>query len=119
MTSRRDSSSGMGVSERENDSMTSTIKRTAYKEMEEEYHALIDALPQFIWILRPDGSLAYGNQRWRDYINLMSQHSGEQVWFQHQLLNDCPRFQDRQHTPPQTSSLSEKDVWDKEVWLQN
>jgi PAS domain S-box-containing protein len=99
--------------------MTSTIKRTAYKEMEEEYHALIDALPQFIWILRPDGSLAYGNQRWRDYINLMSQHSGEQVWFQHQLLNDCPRFQDRQHTPPQTSSLSEKDVWDKEVWLQN
>ncbi|GHO72260.1 hypothetical protein KSD_00310 [Ktedonobacter sp. SOSP1-85] len=47
--------------------------------MEEEHCALIDALPQFVWIIRPDGSIAYTNQRWRDYRRLLSQRAGEQT----------------------------------------
>ncbi len=98
--------------------MTSTIKRTGYKRIAEEYHALIDALPQFVWILQPDGSIVHSNQRWRDYSDPMSQHAGEQACFQSQHLDDCQYVQDRQHAQSHTGSLSEEEVWEKEVWSQ-
>ncbi|GHO76424.1 hypothetical protein KSD_41950 [Ktedonobacter sp. SOSP1-85] len=51
----------------------------------------MDALPQFVWLMRPDGSLVYANQCWRDYRYLPSQHAGEQEEFAHQPLDDSPR----------------------------
>ena len=84
-----------GVRERENDNMTYTYERAVYQGMEEECHALIDALPQFVRIIRPDGSVAYTNQRWRDYRSLLSQPSGDQKRFPHHQLDDCSRVQDR------------------------
>jgi PAS domain S-box-containing protein len=103
-----------GVCEKEKKSMTSPNGKTASQEINEEYRAFIDALPQFVWLMQPDGSLVYANQRWRDYRHLLSQHAGEQEEFAHQQGDDCPRVQDRQHTLPHAGSLS-----DKEVWLQN
>lgn len=82
--------------------------------MEEARQAPIDALPPFVWVIRPDGSIAYTNQRWRDYRHLLSQHAGEQARFLPLHLDDCLRGQDRQHTLPHTTILS-----DQEVWLQN
>src|SRR5260221_1077404 len=37
------------------------------KQAEDELRVLIDAIPQFVWMLRPDGSSEYCNRRWRDY----------------------------------------------------
>src|SRR5260370_35761878 len=85
-----------GVRERENDNMTYTYERAVYQGMEEECHALIDTLPQFVRIIRPDGSVAYTNQRWRDYRSLLSQSSGDQKRFPHHQLDDCSPVQDRQ-----------------------
>lgn len=37
---------------------------------DEDIHALIDAIPQFVWTARADGTTEYANQRWRDYTGL-------------------------------------------------
>jgi PAS domain S-box-containing protein len=97
--------------ERESDEMTFTIGKTKYYKEEEECHALIDVLPQFVWIIRPDGSIIYTNQRWRDYSHLLSQRAGETAWFEHQHLDDRLSIQDRQHTLLHPSPLSEKESW--------
>lgn len=45
--------------------VTQQIGRT-----EEELRALIDIMPQLVWIGRPDGYIEYHNQRWRDYTRM-------------------------------------------------
>ncbi|WP_338010096.1 PAS domain-containing protein [Ktedonobacter racemifer] len=74
----------------------------------------MDALPQFVWLMQPDGSLIYTNQRWRDYSHPLSQHAGEQKGFARQQRDDCQPIQDRQRMLPHADSPSEK-----EIWLQN
>ena len=102
------------VCEREKNSMTPTIGKANHQEIKEDYRALIDALPQFVRLMQPDGSLVYANQRWCDYHHLLARHVGEQMGAQHQQLDDCPGVQNRQITQPHTDSLPEQ-----EVWLQN
>ncbi|EFH88467.1 PAS domain S-box protein [Ktedonobacter racemifer] len=44
------------------------IDITARKQADEAIHTLIDAIPQLVWIARPDGSITYNNQRLIDYL---------------------------------------------------
>src|SRR6266851_2560374 len=52
------------------------------KQAEDELRVLIDAIPQFVWMMRPDGSSGYGNRRWRDYTTMTSQQSQGDGWLQ-------------------------------------
>ncbi|GHO71849.1 hypothetical protein KSC_107410 [Ktedonobacter sp. SOSP1-52] len=58
------------------------IDITARKRAEAELHTLIDAIPQFVWILRPDGFSEYGNQRWRDYTGMTHEQYQGDGWLQ-------------------------------------
>src|SRR5260221_451844 len=58
------------------------IEITARKRAEAELRVLIDAIPQFVWMLRPDGSSEYCNRRWRDYTTMTSQQSQGGGWLQ-------------------------------------
>ncbi|GHO60325.1 PAS domain-containing protein [Ktedonobacter robiniae] len=71
----------------------------------------MDALPQFVWLMQPDGSLIYTNQRWRDYSHRLSQHAGEQEGSAHRQHDDCLSSQERQRMRPHADALSEKDIW--------
>jgi PAS domain S-box-containing protein len=55
---------------------------TARKHAEDELRTLVDALPQFVWIMRPDGSAEYGNQRWCDYTTMTAQQYQGDGWLQ-------------------------------------
>src|SRR6266849_8276173 len=52
------------------------------KQAEDELRVLIDAIPQFVWMIRPDGSSEYCNRRWRDYTTMTSQQSQGDGWLQ-------------------------------------
>jgi PAS domain S-box-containing protein len=62
------------------------------KQAEDELRVLIDAIPQFVWIIRPDGSSVYCNRRWYDYTTMTSQQSQRDGWL-HAIHPD-----DYQHT---------------------
>jgi PAS domain S-box-containing protein len=58
------------------------IDVTACKRAEAEIHALIDAIPQFVWMMRPDGSCDYCNQRWCDYTTMTPDQAQGDGWIQ-------------------------------------
>ncbi|EFH84520.1 PAS domain S-box protein [Ktedonobacter racemifer] len=58
------------------------IDITERKRAEAELHALIDAIPQLVWITRPDGSHDSFNQRWRDYTGLSTAEAQGEGWMQ-------------------------------------
>lgn len=39
----------------------------ALKESEEQFHTLVDSIPQLAWMARPDGHLFWYNQRWYEF----------------------------------------------------
>jgi PAS domain S-box-containing protein len=52
------------------------------KQAEDNLHTLVDALPQLVWMMHPDGSSEYGNQRWCDYTTLTFQQYQGDGWLQ-------------------------------------
>ncbi|EFH82933.1 PAS domain S-box protein [Ktedonobacter racemifer] len=62
------------------------------KRAEAELRVLIDAIPQHVWILGPDGLSEYGNQRWCEYTGMTYQQYQGDGW--HQAIHP----DDRQHT---------------------
>ncbi|GHO58664.1 PAS domain-containing sensor histidine kinase [Ktedonobacter robiniae] len=66
------------------------IDITARKRAEAEIHALIDAIPQLVWTMRPDGYVDYHNQRWCDYTGLSPEETQGDGWIQ------CLHPEDRQ-----------------------
>jgi PAS domain S-box-containing protein len=54
----------------------------AKKQAEDELRVLIDAIPQFVWMMRPDGSAQYSNRRWCDYTSMTSQQAQGDGWLQ-------------------------------------
>ncbi|HEY4384441.1 MAG TPA: PAS domain-containing sensor histidine kinase, partial [Ktedonobacteraceae bacterium] len=58
------------------------IDITERKQAERDIHALIDAIPQFVWIKRPDGSCDYCNRRWCDYTGMTAQQVQGDGWLQ-------------------------------------
>lgn len=40
------------------------------RESEERYRTVMEAVPQILWVLQPDGSVSFANQRWSEYTGL-------------------------------------------------
>ncbi|MEA2166096.1 MAG: hypothetical protein QOK37_4223 [Thermoanaerobaculia bacterium] len=60
-----------------------TDQRRAEAELrasEEEFRTLAEAMPQIVWITRPDGGNIYFNQQWMDYTGLTAAESREGGW---------------------------------------
>ena len=72
---------------------------TSHMRADENIHALIDAIPQFVWTARADGSTDYGNQRWRDYTGLCVEE-----WLQALHPDDRPHSLGAWRTAAQTGS---------------
>src|SRR5258708_4376881 len=53
---------------------------------------LLDVLPQFIWIARPEGFMEYANRQWRTYTSLTLEQAQGFAWLQ------CVHPNDRQST---------------------
>ncbi|HEX7737029.1 MAG TPA: ATP-binding protein [Ktedonobacteraceae bacterium] len=79
--------------------------------MEEAQYALIDALPQFVWIRRPDGSIAYTNRRWHDYVHEMAEHGRANEWVQHSPRASQQCIEGLRRTASRTGSASEETTW--------
>jgi PAS domain S-box-containing protein len=47
---------------------------------EEEFHTLAEAIPQMVWMTRPDGWNIYFNQQWEDYTGLTMEQSHGHGW---------------------------------------
>ena len=52
----------------------------ALSESEKEFHLLAEAMPQIVWVTRPDGSSVYSNQLWADYTGLTLEQSYGDGW---------------------------------------
>jgi len=50
------------------------------RESEKEFHTLAEAMPQIVWIARPDGWITYFNQQWMDYTGLTLEASMGHSW---------------------------------------
>ncbi|GLV55820.1 hypothetical protein KDH_26640 [Dictyobacter sp. S3.2.2.5] len=59
---------------------------------EEEIRVLLDTMPQFVWICRPDGSVAYYSQSGCDYTGMTTDQIQGEGWLQ------CLHPDDRQRT---------------------
>jgi PAS domain S-box-containing protein len=64
---------------------------TERKHTEDDLRTLVDAIPHFVWMMRPDGSAEYGNQRWCDYTNMTPEQLQGDGWIQ------CLHPDDRRH----------------------
>jgi PAS domain S-box-containing protein len=67
------------------------IDITARKRAEAELRVLIDAIPQCVWMLRPDGSTEYCNQRLRDYTTMTVEQLQRDGWKQCMHPDDWQR----------------------------
>ncbi|GHO60321.1 PAS domain-containing protein [Ktedonobacter robiniae] len=67
---------------------------TARKRAEAELHALVDAIPQQVWTMRPDGSLDYSNQRCLNYTGLSVEQGQGDGWIQCLHPDDQQRIRD-------------------------
>jgi two-component system, cell cycle sensor histidine kinase and response regulator CckA len=52
----------------------------ALRTSEAEFRLLAEAMPQIVWITRPDGYNVYFNQRWTDYTGLTLEESRGDGW---------------------------------------
>ncbi|GHO72276.1 hypothetical protein KSD_00470 [Ktedonobacter sp. SOSP1-85] len=75
---------------------------TARKRAEEGLRVLIDTIPQFVWMMRPDGSCEYSNQRWCDSTNMTSEQAQGDGWLQAIHPDDQQRVLERWQYAVQT-----------------
>ncbi|GLV61182.1 hypothetical protein KDH_79980 [Dictyobacter sp. S3.2.2.5] len=52
------------------------------KHAENELRTLVDAIPQLVWVKRPDGFSEYHNQRWCDYTGMTPEQAQGDGWMQ-------------------------------------
>lgn len=64
---------------------------TERKQAEAEAHALIETLPQLVWITRPDGYVESCSQSWYDYTGLSAQQAQGDGWIQSTHPDDRQR----------------------------
>ncbi len=80
---------------------------TERKHAEDELRTLVDAIPQFVWIMRPNGAAAYANQRWCDYTGKTSEQIQGDGWLQFIHPDDRPRVQEAWQIAVRTGTLYE------------
>jgi len=76
-------------------------------EREEQLHALVDAIPQLVWIARPDGFAEYHNRRWCDYTGLSNEQSRGEGWLQAVHPDDRQQLIANRLEAVQTGNLTE------------
>jgi PAS domain S-box-containing protein len=57
------------------------LSEVALRESEKEFRLLAEAMPQIVWITRPDGWNIYFNQQWQDYTGQTLEESYGDGWF--------------------------------------
>ena len=80
------------------------IDITVRKRAEEELRVLIDTIPQFVWMMRPDGSAEYHNQRWYDYTTVTYEQAQGNEWIECLHPDDRQRILDAWQTSIQTGA---------------
>jgi PAS domain S-box-containing protein len=75
---------------------------TERKRAEDELLTLVDALPHFIWIARPDGSITYNNHRLIDYLAMSLEQVKGDGWLARVHPDDRARVQEMWQTAIQT-----------------
>lgn len=69
------------------------INITARKQTDETISALIDTIPQFVWVMDPDGSARYSNRQWCDYTGKTPEQIQGGGWLQFIHPDDRSRVQ--------------------------
>ena len=59
---------------------TLATREDALRKTEQEFRNLAEAMPQIVWITRPDGWNVYFNQQWMDYTGLTREESMGHGW---------------------------------------
>src|SRR5258708_9353981 len=77
---------------------------TERKRAEDELRTLVDAIPQLVWLMRPDGFSEYHNRRWCDYTSMTSEQAQRDGWLQSIHPEDRQRTLDLWQTAIQTGS---------------
>ncbi len=77
---------------------------TECKRAEDELHTLLDAIPHFMWIIRPDGSVAYINQRGCDYTGKTLEQIQRDGWLQFIHPDDQSYIQQVWHVAVRTGA---------------
>lgn len=72
---------------------------------EAEFHTLAEAMPQIVWITRPDGWNIYFNQHWMDYTGLTLEESMGYGWNKPFHPEDQQRAWDTWETATKTQSI--------------
>lgn len=80
---------------------------TERKQAEDEQRTLVDALPQFVWLARPDGSITYNNQRLIDYLAMTHEQAEGDGWMAAVHPDERPRVWKAWQTSIQTGELYE------------
>jgi PAS domain S-box-containing protein len=62
------------------DITVSKHQEEALRKSEHEFRSLAEAMPQIVWITRPDGWNIYFNQQWVDYTGLTLEESSGHGW---------------------------------------
>ncbi|HEX6480538.1 MAG TPA: PAS domain-containing sensor histidine kinase [Ktedonobacteraceae bacterium] len=77
---------------------------TERKHAEDELRMLVDAIPHFVWIMRPDGAAEYANQRWCDYTGKTPEQIQGEGWLQFIHPDDRQRIQEAWQTAVHTGT---------------
>ncbi|GHO63315.1 hypothetical protein KSC_022070 [Ktedonobacter sp. SOSP1-52] len=80
------------------------IDITARKRAEADIQALIDAIPQLVWIAGPDGYMTYNNQRLIDYLAMTLEQVEGDGWMVRVHPDDHQRVRQAWQTAIQTST---------------
>lgn len=64
----------------------------ALQASETRYHTLIDAIPQMMWTLAPDGNVNYLNQRWFEYTGRAPEETLKMGWLEAVHPDDYERL---------------------------
>ncbi len=68
------------------------LTQTAWNQVPDGWHVLVDVLPLMVWTAQPDGSLEYCNQTWQRYTGLTCQQAQSQGWRMVVHPEDFPHF---------------------------
>ncbi|WP_201390196.1 PAS domain S-box protein [Ktedonobacter sp. SOSP1-85] len=75
---------------------------TERKRAEAEIHALVDTIPQFVWIAAPDGLITYSNHRLINYLAMTLEQVQGDGWLAGLHPDDRPRTREAWQTSIQT-----------------
>jgi PAS domain S-box-containing protein len=80
---------------------------TTRKRTENELRTLIDVIPHFIWMMRPDGSTEYMSQSWCDYTGMTQEQVEGDGWLENLHPDDRARVLETWNAAIQAAGMYE------------